>query len=135
MVNLKSKHSLLEIKHDSKMQILSDRIEECLRDSGKTLSDFAKAAGVSSAGANGWKSGESKRIRAENLFPLARYLKVNAEWLGTGKGEKFLSPPAQQPQGAYIVQSINDKHKELMVAFDKLSPPAQTALLILLTDL
>jgi transcriptional regulator with XRE-family HTH domain len=118
-----------------KMSTLSERIDECLRDSGKTLSDFAKAAAVSSAGANGWKSGESKRIRPENLFPLARYLGVNAEWLGTGKGEKHPAHLAQKTQGAHIAQSINDKHKAMMVAFDKLTPESQLALLNFLSGL
>jgi len=93
--------------------------------------ELARAAKVSTAAVSGWVNGNTKSIQAVYLFPVARALGVNPEWLGTGKGDKY---PANVVQGAYIVQSINDKHKVLMREFDKLTPKAQAALLDLLTE-
>lgn len=115
------------------MTTLSERLEESLTEAGKSLADVAKAAGVSYAGASQWKTGETKRIRAENLFPIARILSVNPEWLATGKGPK--KEPAKQPRGTYIIQSLDDTHKELIKKFDSLSPTAQAALLKFLESL
>lgn len=112
-----------------------ERLNDRLAETGMKQADLVRAAKVSRAAVSGWVSGNTKSIQAVYLFPVARALGVNPEWLATGKGEKFPVHIAQQTQGAYIVQSINDKHKVLMTAFDKLSPKAQVGLLDLLTGI
>lgn len=115
------------------MTTLGQRLEECLSESGKTLADVAKIAGVSYAGASQWKTGETKRIRAENLFPIARTLGVNPEWLATGKGPKRDSTKPHKQ--AYIIQSLDETHRQLINKFDSLPLKTQLALLALLDSL
>jgi transcriptional regulator with XRE-family HTH domain len=50
--------------------------------------DLAKAGKCTDASVSDWLSGKSKNIRAIHLFPLARFLDVNPEWLGVGVGPK-----------------------------------------------
>jgi len=111
-----------------------ERLNERLAETGMKQADLVRAAKVSRAAVSGWVNGNTKSIQAVYLFPVARALGVNPEWLSTGKGDKCPANVVQQTQGAYIVQSINDKHKVLMREFDKLTPKAQAALLDLLTE-
>jgi transcriptional regulator with XRE-family HTH domain len=49
--------------------------------------DIAREAGISRAAVSKWFSGETKRLDIEPLFKIARFLRVDAEWLGTGHGK------------------------------------------------
>jgi len=100
-----------------------ERLNERLAETGMKQADLVRAAKVSRAAVSGWVNGNTKSIQAVYLFPVARAL-----------GDKCPANVVQQTQGAYIVQSINDKHKVLMREFDKLTPKAQAALLDLLTE-
>lgn len=47
---------------------------------------LAKACGMRPSSVNDWLSGKSKTASADLVFPAARFLNVNPEWLATGKG-------------------------------------------------
>lgn len=47
---------------------------------------LAAACDVSPPSVNAWFSGDTKTIAADVIFPAARFLKVNPEWLATGRG-------------------------------------------------
>ena len=49
-------------------------------------SELARHAGVTRAAVGDWRSGRTKEISALNLFDVARYLRVEPEWLGNGNG-------------------------------------------------
>lgn len=68
------------------MSTLHERIElanEILKLSAPQL---AEACNVSRVAAHKWLTGETKKLDVDVLFPLARALKVDAEWLATGRG-------------------------------------------------
>lgn len=51
-----------------------------------TKAAIALACGVSAPSVNDWFSGKTKNLDGNNLLNAAKYLKVNPEWLGSGKG-------------------------------------------------
>jgi phage repressor protein C with HTH and peptisase S24 domain len=66
---------------------LSERIRAAMATTGITQAELARACGVKPPSVSGWLSGKSKFLRGENLLQAARALKVNEDWLATGKGE------------------------------------------------
>ena len=64
--------------------MLGDRIKKAR---GKmTQQAVASAVGVTREAVSQWESGITKGLKIPNLFKLAKVLKKNAEWLGTGQG-------------------------------------------------
>lgn len=69
---------------------LKSRILEALDDLGVTdpnQAEIARATGVKPPSVNAWLSGGTKSL-GKALLPLAAYLRVNPEWLNTGRGSK-----------------------------------------------
>jgi len=64
--------------------MLGDRIKKAR---GKLSQELvAKAVGVTRESVSQWENGTTKDLKIQNLFKLAKFLKKNAEWLGTGDG-------------------------------------------------
>nr|WP_316642864.1 helix-turn-helix domain-containing protein [uncultured Roseateles sp.] len=86
------------------MSALQNRLENALA-YRKTLgpepparinkSQLAKACKVKPASVADWFNGTTQRLRAETSLLAAAYLKVNADWLATGRGS-MTDPAAQQ---------------------------------------
>ena len=57
--------------------------------------ELAEKIGVSRPGLLQWENGETKEIKARNLFKAAHALKKNPEWLITGEGSE--DPIEQAP--------------------------------------
>lgn len=62
-----------------------------------TQVELAKACSVSQSVISDWKTGDSQSMRASYLYPAAKRLQVDPEWLATGKGEPR---PASLPSHA-----------------------------------
>lgn len=69
-------------------------------------SEMARAVGISPTSVNDWTSGKTKMPTADLIFPAARFLNVNPEWLATGKGavrpsigDGRVTPKDSQPVG------------------------------------
>lgn len=70
---------------------LQDRINELFRDNpDKKASDLARYLKITKTSVSDWMHGKSKTINAINTFGAAKFFNVNPEWLGTGKGKKYL---------------------------------------------
>lgn len=67
---------------------LGARLRWALTHAGKTQQDLARHLGISKSAVSQQINGETKEISAKNLFRAARYLEVEPEWLGTGKGPR-----------------------------------------------
>lgn len=65
---------------------LADRIKAGMAHSGISQAELARACGVKPPSVSGWLNGKSKFLRGENLLKAARALKVDQDWLATGKG-------------------------------------------------
>lgn len=63
-----------------------DRIRRAIELSGKKKGEIAAECGVKPSAVTQWISGETKALKAESVFALAKATGFNAEWLATGTG-------------------------------------------------
>jgi SOS-response transcriptional repressor LexA len=63
-----------------------ERIAKAIAASGKKKGEIATACGVANSAVTQWISGESKSLRPENLYALAKATGFRAEWLAIGEG-------------------------------------------------
>lgn len=89
------------------MSTLAERIEQMMEESGYRLQDIADMCGVSVQAVSQWKLGQTKNIRNEPLFRLARRSGYSPEWIATGEG------PARM---------IAVKHPEYIIDLEPLTP-------------
>jgi len=112
------------------LESTGDRIKRCRKAAKLTQEQLSEFAGVSSSAVAQWESGDSKSLRPENLFKVARALKKSPEWLVTGIGpehprweicEAIADLPGDDPQKVLdFIQYRFDK-AEGLVASDKLA--------------
>lgn len=78
-----------------------ERIARAIQVSGKKKGEIASLCGVANSAVTQWITGESKSLRPENLYALAKATGFRAEWLAIGEGderdasESNISPAAQ----------------------------------------
>ena len=114
----------------STIETTGDRIRRCRKKAALTQQQLADTAGVSAAAVAQWESGDSKTLRPENLFKVARALKKCPEWLVTGAGpeqprweiyDAIADLPGNAPQQVLdFIQYRFDKAQGL-IASDKLA--------------
>ncbi|UJW20802.1 MULTISPECIES: LexA family transcriptional regulator [Pseudomonas] len=63
-----------------------ERIARAIKDSGKSKSEIAKLCDVAPSAVTQWINGESKTLKAESVFALAKATGYRAEWLTFGIG-------------------------------------------------
>ncbi|WP_235805989.1 helix-turn-helix domain-containing protein, partial [Pseudomonas syringae] len=63
-----------------------ERIARAIAASGLKKGEIAAQCGVANSAVTQWISGESKSLRPENLYALARATGFRAEWLAIGEG-------------------------------------------------
>lgn len=76
-----------------------ERIAKAIAASGKRKSEIAVACGVSASAVTQWVSGESKSMKPENIYALAKATGFHAKWLAIGEGPEkdFASESNVQP--------------------------------------
>ncbi|WP_404487566.1 LexA family protein [Pseudomonas sp. HT11] len=65
-----------------------ERIARAIQVSGKKKGEIASLCGVANSAVTQWITGESKSLRPENLYALAKATGFRAEWLAIGEGEE-----------------------------------------------
>lgn len=75
-----------------------ERIARAIALSGKKKGEIAALCGVANSAVTQWISGESKSLRPENLYALAKATGFRAEWLAIGEGEEV--EPSESNVGA-----------------------------------
>ncbi|WP_315809432.1 helix-turn-helix transcriptional regulator [Pseudomonas sp. C9-3] len=80
----------------------NERIARAIQASGKSKSEVAKLCGVAPSAVTQWISGESKTLKAESVFALAKATGFRAEWLATGLGAERAIDERQGVQGEVI---------------------------------
>ncbi|EPJ8754270.1 putative HTH-type transcriptional regulator [Pseudomonas hunanensis] len=63
-----------------------ERIAKAIAASGKRKSEIAAACGVSASAVTQWVTGESKSMKPENIYALAKATGFHAKWLAIGEG-------------------------------------------------
>ena len=94
-------------QYAARMSTLADRIQQIMRETALKPKDLSKITGVSVQSISYWVNGQTKDIRNETLFKLARGTGYSPEWIATGEG------PAHM---------IAIKHPEYIVDLEPLTP-------------
>jgi SOS-response transcriptional repressor LexA len=74
---------------------VGQRIEEMRLERGLSKTEIWKPAGLSSGIYAQWLNGSD--LKGETLITVAKILEVNAEWLATGRGNKYLTNVTTAP--------------------------------------
>ena len=69
-----------------------ERIDKAIRESGKQKGEIAALCKVRNSAVSQWISGESKSLKPENLFALAKATGFSAIWLAIGEGPERIVP-------------------------------------------
>jgi phage repressor protein C with HTH and peptisase S24 domain len=77
-----------------------ERIARAIKASGKKKGEIAAECGVANSAVTQWINGDSKSLRPENLYALAKATGFRAEWLAIGEGEPQASPEPSRPAQA-----------------------------------
>lgn len=76
------------------MSTLKDRLKVVMDGPPKiSQAALARACKVTAPSVNDWRSGKTKTLEGENLLRAADFLRVNPQWLATGKGPMRLDGP------------------------------------------
>ena len=104
------------------------RIKLALERAGMNNAELARAIDVSPSTVGKWVHEESEvgKIEAQNLFDAAKVLRVDAEWLATGKGEPHPTPGSAR---------ITPEQASMLEAYDALSVQSRMTLAFLLDSL
>lgn len=88
---------------------LKERLEQAVRESDPAPSkaDIARAAKVKPPSVSDWFSGKTMSL-GKSLLPLSEFLRVNPQWLSTGRGPMRSASNASQP--AYRVQEAGAQY-------------------------
>lgn len=89
-------------KKDFDMDVVKCRIAKLIDKSGKTLRELEEATGISNGTWSMWKQGK-KLPRADNLFEIAQYFNVSADWL-IGLSDKP------------VVDTLTKEHEQIIAA-------------------
>lgn len=73
------------------MPTLADRLREAREHTGMNKRQFALAIGAEPATVTQWENGKTASISAALIIAVQRVTGFSAEWLVTGKGDKFAS--------------------------------------------
>lgn len=78
------------------LHMLKDRLKSLLDENpGLNQTGLARACGIKPPSVNDWFSGKTKTLKGQNLLRAAAYFGVNAEWLSSGRGEKWVKDSPQ----------------------------------------
>ena len=70
------------------MKTWNERLTDRMKELGLREADLARACGVKPPSVHYWITGKTKKIEGENLLLAAKALRVDPEWLRTGKTPK-----------------------------------------------
>lgn len=83
------------------MSTLADRMHRALeRLPQASQAGLSRATGAKSSSVTAWFSGETKRLRADNLRKAAEYLHCSRDWLETGVGSPGWADEQHPEEGA-----------------------------------
>lgn len=86
-INCEVKPNYIKRTYNIGMDTISKRLRAAMKQAELSASELAGKIGVSRAAVSQWLNGDIAKLKAENIFTAAKVLRLNAEWLATGKGE------------------------------------------------
>lgn len=92
---------------------LKDRLKEAMKGPPRVTGvALAKACKVAPPSVSDWLSGRTKTMEAGNLLAAAKLLRVDPDWLATGKGHMRPGFEVREPAVGYLSASAAE-HAEL----------------------
>jgi transcriptional regulator with XRE-family HTH domain len=106
------------------MDGFGSRFKEALELAEVTKADVARAIGCSPSALQKWEEDhhEVAHVRSDLIFPAARFMRVDVEWLVTGKGH-----PRPPPGSDRLTHDAEDFAKD----YEQLKPEHRMALRLL----
>ena len=112
------------------MSILAVRIRQARRHAQLTQDALAEQIGINRSAVAQWERNGGSRPTSENLAKIAVVMKVNFDWLATGRGKsRMTSLPAEETAALdlrYFAHS--DLEERLLMGFRAMSVQKQVAL-------
>lgn len=96
-----------EILRDEHMNEIGERLKQSRKQVGLSQVELANITGLTKAAVGQIESGITKSPRPENLFKLSRALRVDPEWLITGKTTKEVDAAIDEKR--LKVERLTDK--------------------------
>lgn len=110
-------------------ETLGDRIRQARIAAGLTQEQLGAVAGISGSAITQLENGETKTLKPENLFKIAKKLRKSAEWLVTGEGtelpreeiyDALAELPGNNPQTVLDFIQYRIEKAEGLIASDKI---------------
>ncbi|MDY6942518.1 MAG: helix-turn-helix transcriptional regulator [Pseudomonadota bacterium] len=111
------------------------RIKQAREKVGISQTRLAKLLGVTRSACSQWESDSGTSPRRERLEEIAQILKVNYEWLATGKGPMYFRPTTTREAAGTPGRGLQLDQQELLDNYQRLDPVSQEALLNFLRTL
>lgn len=108
---------------DKRLTTLADRLRDAMGDD-ISMSDLARACGVSPAAVSKWLDGQTKELKAANYADASRALGVREEWLRTGKLPRERDAAGDDSQIEHVMDLLDDLRgplAALAIALEKIS--------------
>jgi transcriptional regulator with XRE-family HTH domain len=110
------------------MNTINERLKSVRISLGLTQVKFCEKILLSQGRLTNVESGKGT-VTERTIYLVCSAYNVNEEWLRTGKGEMFVSPPAGQVDALLANLSMPEICAKLLYAFDSLAPDQQAAVL------
>lgn len=91
----------------------NDRLNEALKETGKSQADLVRGTGVSAATVSQWCAGIIKSIKATNADAICAVLGINAGWLLNGKGAMMGKNPTKGLDSTNPVGDVQGEYQDL----------------------
>jgi transcriptional regulator with XRE-family HTH domain len=92
------------------MKTLGDRIREERENKGWSQTELGKRVGVGKSSVSQWENGTTKKMDGLNMVLAAKALGLSADWLATGKGNKYRTPEPEKTISAIHLLNSNNPH-------------------------
>lgn len=101
----------------------NERIARAISLSGKTKSEIAKLCGVAPSAVTQWINGESKSLKAESVFALAKATGFRPEWLVMGAGPERASAAGPKHSQGELIGLVSAWDSETPLEDDEVELP------------
>lgn len=98
--------------------VIGERLKLARKQAKLSQSELARRAKVTPSAISQMEAGITKKPSAENLLPIAKALKINPEWLMTGKGERssefagYQRPDGQMPKESEAREAASAQYQQ-----------------------
>lgn len=87
------------------------RIAKAIAASGKKKGEIAAECGVANSAVTQWINGDSKSLKPENLYALAKATGFRAEWLAIGEGAEREAPAEGKESNVHAIDFLRPRSK------------------------